>query len=222
MAKHPSAQDIKVATDAAIFTVKDGALQLLLIKMKKKPFEGRWALPGGLLGDDETAEDAVRRILKGQSGVTGVYLEQLATFDAHSRDPFGRVVSIAYVALIPNAGVKLHTTAKYADVRWTPVSKLPKLAYDHTEITKAAVARLRAKLGYANVAWSLLPAEFPLSRLQDIYEIILGRPLDKRNFLKKILSLKLLEDTGKKGGGAHRPAKLYRFRKKAPALVDIL
>ncbi len=215
MKRHPSKQNIKIAADAAIFTVRGGELCVLLIRMKKKPFAGRWALPGGLLGDNETSEAAARRILRNSTGLTGAYLEQLMTFDDPKRDPFGRVVSVAWFALMPSEGVKLRTTEKYSDVRWRPVVAMPTLAYDHARILKTALARLRAKLEYTNVVWSLLPETFTLSELRSAYETILGRTLDKRNFLKKILSLGLLKATGKtRRSGAHRPAALYRFRKR--------
>lgn len=223
MKTHPSKQQIKLATDAVIFTVQDGELKVLLIQMKKKPFEGEWAIPGGLLGDKEKTEEAAKRILAEQTGVSDVYLEQLMTFDEPKRDPFGRVVSVAYFALMNSEGIELKTTAKYADVRWWPVKKLPELAYDHKDIMKVAVQRLRYKLEYTNVVWSLLPKTFPLSRLRDIYEIILDRPIDKRNFLKKILSLDMVEPTGKKSsGGAHRPAELYRFKQRKLKIIDLI
>jgi len=221
--RHPSTQDIKVAADAAIFTVRDGRLEVLLIRMKKKPFTGAWALPGGLLGDRETSEAAARRILSTQTGVTEAHLEQLATFDAVDRDPLGRVVSVAWMALVPSEGVTLRTTEKYADVAWHPVSKLPALAYDHREVAMTAIARLRARLGYTNIVWSLLPETFTLAELQDVYEAILGETQDKRNFRKRILAAKLLKATGKEErSGAHRPAALYRFAKKGLHYVDIL
>jgi len=214
MQRHPSVQDIKVAVDAAIFTVQEGKLNLLLIQMKKAPFAGTWALPGGLIGQDETTRGSAARILAEQTGVRDVYIEQLMTFDDPRRDLLGRVISVAWFALIPDSGRPLRTTEKYADVRWWPVSKLPALAYDHAHIAQAAIARLRAKLEYANVAWSLLPPVFALSDLQETYEAILGHPLDKRNFQKKILASKLLKATGKMSSGeAHRPARLYRFAK---------
>lgn len=223
MTKHPSPQNIALATDAAIFTVRDGALQVLLIQMKKKPFTGQWALPGGLLGDEELTRSAATRILKEQTGIASAYLEQLMTFDHPSRDPFGRVVSVAWFALIPDSGKPLKTTEKYADVRWWPAAKTPKLAYDHGEILATAIKRLRAKMEYSTVVRSLLPDEFTLSDLQTAYESILARVLDKRNFRKKLLSLGLLAVTKKKrGDGAHRPAALYRFKKEGIALVEML
>jgi 8-oxo-dGTP diphosphatase len=220
---HPSEQSIRVAADAAIFTVRDGELMVLLIQMKKAPYAGMWAVPGGLLGDAETSQAAARRILEAQTGVTDAHLEQLAAFDDPKRDALGRVVSLAYVALVPSEHVELKTTEKYADVRWWPARSLPSLAYDHREIVKVGVSRLRAKLEYTNVAWSLLPKSFTLTRLQDAYETILGKGLDKRNFRHKILDLDILEPTGKKSSaGAHRPAELYRFRKRKTEFVNIL
>lgn len=211
--RHPSLQNIKVATDAVIFSIVGGKLVVLLIQMKKKPHTGKWAVPGGLLGDDEKSRDAVRTILRTQTGVADVYLEQLATFDDTARDPLGRVVSIAYMALLRSDDVKLRTTEKYNDIAWWPVKRLPPLAYDHAEMISVAVTRLRAKLSYTNIVWSLLPRVFTLSDLQRVYEIILGKTFDKRNFRKRILSLGLVVSTGKKrSGSASRPAALYRFR----------
>lgn len=222
MTKHPSTQDIKIATDAVIFSVVDGELQMLLIQMKKKPHAGAWAIPGGIIGQNETTEEAARRILSEQTGVKDAYLEQLGTFDDPKRDKLGRVVSVAHYALISAEDVLLKTTEKYAEVRWWPVKKLPALAYDHKEISKVAMRRLRAKIGYANVAWSLLPKSFPLSRLRETYEAILAKPIDKRNFRKKILAMGLIEMTGSKSeGGAHRPAELYRFRNRKAESINL-
>lgn len=216
-------QRITLAVDAVIFTVERGDLKVLLIQMKKAPFEGRWAFPGGLIDHSETTEHAARRVLKTQTGVNDVYLEQLATFDEPTRDPIGRVVSVAYFALVPRLGVELHTTEKYADVRWWNVSRLPKLAYDHGQIAQVALARLRAKLEYTNVVWSLLDEEFTLTELQRIYEVILGRTLDKRNFRKKLLGLGLLASTKKRRKGeAFRPAELYRFKQRKPMMIEML
>ncbi len=219
----PAAQNIKVATDAVIFTVRNGGLMALLIQMKKEPYAGKWAVPGGIIEQDETSERAARRILKTQTGVTDAHLEQLATFDDPKRDRLGRVVSVAYVALVASEKVVLKTTEKYADVRWWGTGKLPPLAYDHKVIVAVAVSRLRAKLEYTNVAWSLLPKTFTLSQLQDTYEVILGRALDKRNFRRKILDLRIVEATGEKSqGGAHRPAELFQFAERKTAYANIL
>src|SRR3989339_191194 len=165
-------QRIGVAADAVIFTVDHGELKALLIQMKKTPFSGRWAMPGGLIENKETTRQAAERILKIQTGVKDVYLEQLQTFDDLKRDPNGRVLSVAYMALVPSGNIKLKTNDRYSDVRWWSIKKLPTLAYDHSEILKIAINRLRSKLEYTNIVWSLLPPEFTLTQLQNIYEII--------------------------------------------------
>lgn len=212
-----------IATDIAIFTVQEGQLKVLLIRMKKAPFRGKWASPGGLVRPDESVDQAAKRHLVAKTGVRNVYLEQLYTFGKVHRDPFGRVVSVAYFALIPSAGIRLKTTQDYGDVAWFPVRKLPKLAYDHVEIVRHALARLQAKLEYTNIAYSLLLNEFTLTDLQQIYEIILDKKFDKRNFRKKILSLHLLKTLGKKRrGSANRPAELYGFAQRKPMKVQIL
>ncbi len=212
-----------IATDVVIFTVYEEQLKVLLIKMKKKPFVGMWAIPGGLVHGKESVDEAAQRHLIEKTGVKDVYLEQLYTFGHVDRDPFGRVVSVAYFALIPNAGLKLKTTSEYDDVAWFSVAHLPKLAYDHTEILETAIQRLKAKLGYSTISYSLLPKEFTLSQLQHIYEVILGDALDKRNFRKKILSLGLLKRLGKKrSGGASRPAELYTFLKRSSLIASVL
>lgn len=220
---HSSPQNIKVAVDAAIFRVKDGALNVLLIQMKKPPFTRMWAMPGGLVEEDETTLAGATRILKTQTGVSDVFLEQLATFDAPSRDPAGRVMSVAHYALLPDQEVPLKTTAKYTDVGWWPVKKLPTLAYDHKQIVQEAVNRLAAKIQYTNIVWSLLPREFTLTDLQRVYEILLDKRLDKRNFRKRIEGLNLIAPTGKKRiGGAHRPAALYRFKQRRLEYVQVM
>jgi 8-oxo-dGTP diphosphatase len=223
MALKPIKQNIKAAVDSTIFTVKNGELMVLLIEMTKKPYSGMWALPGGLIEQKETTIGAAERILEESTGVKNAYLEQLGTFDAIDRDPFARTISIAYMALMDVEDVKLVTTEKYSDVRWWPMSKLPELAYDHKQIAKVALDRLRGKLEYTNIVWSLLPKEFTLTDLQMIYEIILGTEIDKRNFRRKILSLKLLERTGKRrAGSANRPAELYRFKQRKLQYIDII
>lgn len=212
-----------IASDVAIFTIKDNQLHVLLIEMKKAPFKGQWALPGGLVKPTESVDEAAERLLKEKAGLSNVYLEQLFTFGNVDRDPFGRVVSVSYFALIPGTNLNLKTTAEYADIAWFPVSKLPKLAYDHTEVVKVASQRLQSKLSYTNIIYGLLPNEFTLGEMQAIYEIILNAKLDKRNFRKKIITLKLIKKLNKKRqGGPNRPAELYSFVKKSPAAIEML
>lgn len=215
-------QNVKVAVDIVIFTVSENALRVILIQMKKKPFSGMWAFPGGLIDPKESLDEAARRELAEKTGVSKVYLEQLYTFGEPKRDPFGRVISVTYFALISSGGIALKTSSKYSDIAWFSVKKLPKLAYDHSEIAKYAIKRLQWKLEYTNIAYSLLPRSFTLSELRRVYEIILGRSLDRRNFQRKIHSLKLLKKAWGHKTGKHRPAMLYEFRVKKPIIVEVL
>ncbi len=212
-----------LATDVVIFTVQGNQLKVLLIKMKKEPYLGMWAVPGGLVNPDESVDQAAKRHLSAKTGVHDVYLEQLYTFGDVKRDPYGRVVAVAYFALIPSSGLTLKTTEKYSDVMWIPVKKLPALAYDHKEIIRVAVNRLKAKLGYTTISYSLLSKEFSFSELQSVYEIILGKDMDKRNFRKKILARGLVQATGAiRRGEASRPAALFAFKKRISQLIDLL
>lgn len=213
-------QNIAVACDVVIFTVRGGKLQLLLIQMTKPPYRARWACPGGLVQNHETLVTAAHRILREETNVKDIYLEQLYTFGNMKRDPSGRVVSVAYFALIDSTSIKLKTISKYAAVKWSPINQLPHLAYDHDDVVKYAHQRLKWKLEYTNVAYSLLPAEFPFRDLQKVYEAILGKDLDKRNFKKRMLSLGLIARINKQvRGAAHRPAYLYRFVRRQPVRV---
>jgi 8-oxo-dGTP diphosphatase len=213
-----------VAVDVAVFTVLEGVLQVLLVRVRRGAFAGRWALPGGRVAFDETLEAAARRHLAAQSGVRGIYLEQLYTFGSPQRDPHGRVVSVAYFALIPHGGRLggYGVGGLGADAAWWRVARLPPMAYDHRVVLRTAIARLRTKLRYTNLVYGLLPARFSLGELQAMYEAILGRPLDRRNFRKKILSLGLLRRAQGVRRGPHRPATLYAFRQRRPMMIEIL
>lgn len=213
----------KSAVDVVIFSLINGGLAVILIQMKKKPFADKWAFPGGLVRLNESLDETAKRELKEKTGLGNVYLEQLYTFGAVKRDPLSRVISTAYYALIDGHGIKLQTTAKYKDIKWFSIKKLPRLAYDHTLVAKLAIERLRAKLAYTNIIYGLLPAQFTLSDLQKVYEIILNKKLDKRNFRKKIESLKLLKKTKKyKRNEAFRPALFYEFKERRPKIIEIL
>jgi 8-oxo-dGTP diphosphatase len=212
-----------IATDVVILTIKNKELQVLLIEMTKKPYIGNWAVPGGMVHINESVDNSAKRHLLTKTGVKDIYLEQIYTFGAVKRDPYGRVVSVAYFALIPSDNLKIETSEEYSDIQWFPVSKLPKLAYDHSEIIKTAIDRLKSKLEYTNIVCNLMPKEFSLSDLQSSYEIILNKIMDKRNFRKKILSLKLIKKTGRlTSGEANRPAELYSFIQRKPQIVEIL
>ena len=212
---------LSVTTDIVIFSIIEEALHVLLIERGNDPFKGRWALPGGFLDEDEDLDVCARRELAEETGVTDIYLEQLYTFGAVGRDPRGRVVTVAYFALVPIGGLDVQAASDAADARWFPADAPPPLAFDHAEILQRARGRLISKLGYSTIAFQMMPAAFTLSALQRVYEIIGGAPLDKRNFRKSILALGVLEETGEKQSqGAHRPAALYRVAE--PDTVTII
>ena len=201
-----------VAVDLVIFTVRDRALKVLLIERRDPPFQGDWALPGGFVRVSESLEECARRELEEETGVRDIYLEQLFTFGEPERDPRARVVTVAYFAIIASDLQVLHATADAVDARWFSISELPALAFDHDRILEYAMERLRNKLEYSTVGFQLLPETFTLTELQQTYEIILDKSLDKRNFRKKILSLGVVQETGEsKMDGVHRPARLYQF-----------
>jgi 8-oxo-dGTP diphosphatase len=210
-----------LAVDVVIMTVDAGALLCLLVRIRDGAFAGQWAFPGGLVGLGEGLEEAAQRELARQTGLRDVYLEQLRTFGDPQRDPRARVVSTAYFALV-RAREPVTSDGKYADVAWFPTGKLPRRAYEHGEIAACALERLRAKVEYSNIVYGLLPPAFSLAELQQAYEVILGRTLDRRNFRKKILATKLLQPLTQQRRGAHRPATLYRFTRRKPMLVEML
>jgi len=211
-----------VAVDVVIFTIADGALQALLVEVKAGPCAGRWAFPGGLVPVGESPETTATRELLAQTGIRDLYLEQLRTFGDPSRDPHAHVVSVAYFALVPSKGEAQAGNPKYARLAWFPVRALPSLAYDHNAVAQYALTRLQAKLEYTNIVYSLLRREFTLGELQEIYEIILGRRLDRRNFRKKILAAGLLKALRRQRRGRHRPAQLYAFTRREPMNVQML
>jgi len=205
----------QVAVLVVIYTVEAGRLQVLLIRRSAEPFKDWWSLPGGLLNPDESLQEAAVRKLAEETGVTDVFLEQLYTFsDLDER----RSMAVVYFALVDIGQAQMARRAEWLPA-WFPIDELPELAFKNDEVIGYALGRLRAKLDYSNVAYSLLPAEFTLSRLQGTYEAILGRGLDKRNFRKRILSLGIIEATGRQASeGRHRPAGLYAFRERKPVV----
>lgn len=209
-----------VTTDIILFTIRDERLKLLLIRRGGAPFQGQWALPGGFVNPEEALEAAALRELAEETNVRDVYLEQLYTFGAPGRDPRGRIVTVAYFALMPSDGMRLSAATDAEAVGWFALDDLPPLAFDHAEIVEMAHQRLVAKLDYSTLAFQFLPTTFTLSEVQQVYETILGHDLDKRNFRKWALALDQLEETGEMRSGAHRPARLYRL--KAPDTVAII
>lgn len=202
-----------VSVDLVVLTILDGKLQVLLVRRRHEPFGDMWALPGGLVRLDESLEAAARRQLLRKTGVSDIYLEQLYTFGDPDRDPRLRVITVAYYALVPVDAVPiLKTERTEADIGWWPAEPPMPLAFDHGKIVSYALCRLRNKLDYTPVGIELLPQCFTLSELQRVYEIIMGRTMDKRNFRKKIRGKEWLERAeGTRRDGPHRPAQLYRF-----------
>jgi 8-oxo-dGTP diphosphatase len=202
---------IHIAVDVVIFTIRDARLHVLLVRRGITPFAGRYAIPGGFVHEDESLEAAARRELGEETGVRDVYLEQLYSFGDPARDPRGYVVTVAYFALIAADRATLEAGTDADEARWCPVDALPSLAFDHGRILAYALERLRNKLEYTTVGFQLLPAKFTLGELQAVYEAILGRPVDKRNFRRKIALLSIVTPLKEFRVTGRKPARLYRF-----------
>ena len=201
-----------VAADVALFTIQDGTLKVLLVKRQHAPFRGTWALPGGFVEEEESVDAAALRELQEETNIDNVYLEQLYTFGELNRDPRGRVVSVAYYALVNWQQFQLRARRRVSEASWFPVKRLPRLAFDHNSIVDYALERLRNKINYTTVGFQLLSRHFTLTELQRSYEVILGQRLDKRNFRRKMLQLGILKPTRDfQATGRQRPARLYTF-----------
>src|SRR5215469_950829 len=208
-----------VAVDVVILTVRDGRLEVILVKRNHPPFEGLWSIPGGFVRYDESLEAAAKRKLAEVTGVSDVYLEQLYTFGDPERDPRMRVITVVYYALI--RADQLQTPSRDGDTSYQVcwAYDLPSLAFDHESIMRYSLQRLRAKLEYTTIGFQLLGHEFTMSELQEVYQAILNRKLDKRNFRKKLLLMRIVEPTSHtKMVGPHRPAQLFRFNPRAVPL----
>ena len=211
-----------VTTDIVIFTIKENELKILLVKRKIEPFKDKWALPGGFVRIDESLEQAAKRELEEETGVKNIYLEQLYTFGNLERDPRGRVITVAYMALINSNEIKLQATTDVSDAQWFSIKKIPQLAFDHKKILDYSLKRLKWKFEYTTVAFSLLQKKFALSKIQKIYEIIFGKKFDKRNFNKKILTLNILKEEGINKDVPYRPPMLYSLKKDIGDIVELL
>src|SRR5438105_4136935 len=167
-----------LTVDCVVFGFDEGDLKVLLVERGLEPFKGRWALPGGFVRVDETLDAAARRELQEEAGLTNVFLEQLYTFGAVDRDPRERVVSVAYYALVKLSDHRAKAATDAANAEWFPISKVPKLAFDHADILTTALARLKSKVRYQPIGFELLPPKFTLSELQHLYEALLATELD--------------------------------------------
>lgn len=201
-----------LTVDCVVFGLDEAELKVMLIQRALPPFEGKWALPGGFVHLHETLEEAARRELEEETGLYKVFLEQLGAFGAVDRDPRERVVTVAYYALVKLSEHRIQAATDARDAAWFGVHDVPSLAFDHADILSLALDRLRSKLRSEPIGFELLPKKFTLSQLQRLYELVLERDLDKRNFRKKVLSMDLLVETDEvEQDVAHRAARLYRF-----------
>ncbi len=208
-----------VAVFVVIFTVHEQGLNVLLIRRGGEPFKGWWAIPGGRLGSSETLDEAAARKLVEETGVRDVYLEQLYTFGDLDRTAPTGAVAIGYFALVNYDSVSLPEREDWPTA-WFSIGDLPELAFNNKDVLDYALRRLRYKLEYTNVAYSLLPSHFTMSQLQTVYESIAGKKLDKRNFRKRVLAMGIVRPTEKTVlFGAHRPAKLYTFSSRQPQII---
>ena len=216
-----------VTVDAAVFglDMNDApTLNVLLIKRSTAggAFAGYWALPGGFVGENEDLEAAAFRELREETHAEPTYIEQLGTFGQPGRDPRGHVISVAYMALTRTGAVTVQGDDDAADAAWFPIAEVERmtLAFDHDEIVRVAVKRLRSKLQWQPVGIDLLPEAFAIDDLQRVYETVLGRELNRRNFYRKVMSYGVLESAeSTRIGGRGRPAKLWRFDRSAYELL---
>lgn len=208
-------QNIRVAVDAIVFGYKNNDLYALLIEQQFGTSDKYWALPGGLVKNDESLSDAVIRELHEETNVQLTFMEQLYTFgDDIYRDSRNRVISVAYYALVDASNLEIKADTDAEKVQWFKIDAIPSLAFDHNLILETAIKRLKAKLTYEPIGFDLLPDEFLFSDLENLYCTILEKEIDRRNFRKKILSYGFLDQTEHfspiKNG---RPAKLFKFNK---------
>lgn len=206
------------SVDAVIYTVSDGELKVLIVKRENHPFQGRWSLVGGYvdLDNDHALEDTAKRKLEEKTGVKTPYLEQFCTFGNKNRDPRCWAITTVYFALIPSKDITLQAGVGATDIKWATVKDgciQEELAFDHAEILKSCTERLKSKVLYTSLPVHLMPEEFTLNELQEVYEMILGCKMDHKSFRRRLLGADILEETGEMKQTGRRPAMLYRQRK---------
>lgn len=215
-----------LAVDNVLFTIRDGALCVRLIPVHLPPYFTHLAgLPGGLISPSETADQAAMRHLRDKAGMVQnhLYIEQLYTFSEIKRDPRGRVVAVAYLGLMPWTALTDASEGDTEKAWWVSVSKLPTLAYDHRQIIRVALERLRSRVTYTTLISKLMTREFTLTELEQTMEIVVGADIDKRNFRKKLNKLNILQPLDRyRTGEKHRPAQLYRFRKAEVVPIELI
>ncbi len=203
-----------ISIDCVIFGFENSTLEVLLVKRAIQPEKGMWALPGGFIKKDELVEDAAQRILEVTTGVKNIYLEQTAVFDGVERYPLWRVFTIAHFALISPENYALSPGIDTSEVSWFKLHDLPELPFDHAQIIQTALKKLQSRVRIKPIGFELLPEKFTLPQLQKLYEEILGKKIDKRNFRKKLLKMNLLKRLQEKDkSNVRRAAYLYKFEK---------
>lgn len=208
-------QNPALAIDLVVFGYHETDLFVLLLNRKEEPFKDKWTLPGAFLQMDELFQDTCNRILTTKLGMTNIFLEQLYSFDQLARDPRGRVISVAYYALINPTKFEIVAGNMANDVQWFKTSDIPKLGFDHATLFKKALQRLQSKILYYPVGFELLDETFTMPELHELYETILGISIDRRNFRRKILASEYIISTGtKREGLQNRHPDLYKFNKK--------
>ncbi|ADV68441.1 NUDIX hydrolase [Deinococcus maricopensis] len=211
----PQAAQVGLAVDVAAFAMHGGELRVLLVQRGTLPHAQTWALPGGFVHEGEELHDAALRELREETTINlePRHLEQFFTFGAVQRDPRGRIVSVAHMAVLPHGTVRVTSGGNTIGADWFPAHTPPPLAFDHADILTRALNRLRTRLEYAHLALEFLPETFTLPELQEVHEAILNRKLDKRNFRKRLLAQGVLLASGERRNGVGRPAQLYRRAK---------
>lgn len=207
-----------------LFTVKAGEVKVLLVQRSNRPYTGKWMLPSGAVYNNEDCETAIKREMLEKTGITGIYVEQFHTFSDPKRSPLMRMIAVGYIGIVNSENLKIKKkTEKTQDSEWFNLRDIPTdLAYDHREILLEAIETIKHKIMRSTIVESLLPKYFTLPELQKVYEAILGRQFDRRNFRKKFLGLNLIENTGlTQDVKGHRPANLYKFVTKNEYDIDI-
>lgn len=203
--------------DCVLFGYDDGELKVLLIERNQDPFKNWWALPGNIVGLTESLDESASRILYELTGLKDVYMEQYYAFGDVDRHPQGRVVTVAYYAMLRLGGEKtLKPISDFAKrAQWINIENLPKLAFDHQLIYDKGLEKIKRRIKHQPIAFELLPEKFTLTQLQQVYELVMGKKLDKRNFRKKMLNFGILKDLDEKQKGvSFRAATLYKFDKR--------
>ncbi|MBE6149280.1 MAG: NUDIX hydrolase [Firmicutes bacterium] len=202
-----------IETLIGVFTIEKGKIKILLVKKSKEPYKGYWQLPGSLVNNNETLEDNVSNVVIDKLGIPSLYVEQCYTFGEINRNPDNKVVAVSYIGLINSITLKLRQQITDEELEWFDIDSIPKTAYDHDKIIEKLISNFKSKIVNSNILKILFPSDFTLPELQKIYEQVLNKSLDRRNFRKKLMNLGYIEDTGDVYEGATgRPAKLYRFK----------